>query len=173
MGEIIFTTPHGSRLYGLAHAGSDHDRFTVFADKRRVRQRTDGNDDQVTMGLDSFLQLAYSGSHQSVEALFSKQKEWGPAGEMYAPMLNNIRIGGPDVLRKYSRTIKSFCYGDFKRRRHAVRLTFNSNELSRTGTIERVTLTESRARMATKLAEQFEGDSLLALLLTSHSRSWT
>lgn len=173
MGEIIFTTPHGSQLYGLAHAGSDHDRFTVFADKRRARQHTNGDDDHVTMGLDSFLGLAYSGSHQSVEALFSNQKEWGPAGEMYAPMLNNIRIAGPEVMRKYARTIKAFCYGDFKRRRHAVRLTFNRNELSHTGTIERVTLTENRAAMATKLAEQYEGDDLLMLLLTPISRSWT
>lgn len=169
---IVFSTIHGSRLYGFAHEGSDYDRFTVVEGKARARQHTNGDDDHVTMGLSTFLELANSGSHQSVEALFSKLKEWGPAGEMYAPMLSQMRVFGPAVNAKYSRTIKAFCFGDFKRRRHAVRLKLNQNELARTGQIQRVTLTPSRVKMANRLASTYEGEDLLSLLITSSSRDW-
>lgn len=169
---IIFSTIHGSRLYGFAHEGSDYDRFTVVEGKARARQRTNGSDDHVTMGLSTFLDLANSGSHQSVEALFSTLKEWGPAGEMYAPMLSQMRVFGPAVNAKYSRTIKAFCFGDFKRRRHAVRLKLNQNELARTGQIRNVTLSPTKVNMATRLAMTYEGDVLLSLLTTSSSRDW-
>lgn len=169
---IIFSTIHGSRLYGFAHEGSDYDRFTVVEGKARARQHTNGDDDHVTMGLSTFLELANSGSHQSVEALFSKLKEWGPAGEMYAPMLSQMRVCGPYVNAKYSRTIKAFCFGDFKRRRHAVRLKMNQNELARTGQIRNVTLSPTKVNVATQLAIAHEGDALLSLLTNTTSRDW-
>lgn len=172
MSDVIFTTIHGSRLYGFAHEGSDFDYFTVTSGNEKPHQSVVGNIDHVRMGLPAFLERAYSGSHQSVEALFSRKKWWGPAAEMYAPMLSQIRICGPEVTAKYARTITAFCYGDFKRRRHAVRLRLNLNEILRDGQISRVSLDGSRAKLASHLARRFEGDELKLLLSTVSSQGW-
>lgn len=161
MGELIFSTLHGSRLYGLAHADSDHDVYEVYTGKgRSLLQRTDGTDDSVKGTLDAFLQRAYTGSHQSVEALFSKKKVWEPGMfEMYGPMIESLYIEGGEVFSKYERTIKKFCYSDFKRRRHACRLSINLRDLRKYGRFD-PTLTETQALLASGYANNFEGDEL-------------
>ncbi len=120
---VIFSTIHGSRLYGLDHAGSDDDQFIVFEEKRQARQSVSGKDDIVRVGLHDFLDKAYGGSHQSVEALFSPFKVW--EAEEYRPFLDHAVIPAGAVREKYMRTIKKFSFEDFKRRRHAVRLGFS------------------------------------------------
>lgn len=172
MSDVIFSTIHGSRLYGLSHEGSDYDYFTVTNGNERPRQGVVDGIDTTRMGLSAFLALAHSGSHQSVEALFSREKQWGSVGHMYAPMLSQMRICGPEVTAKYMRTITKFCYGDFKRRRHAVRLRLNLTEIMNTGRVSRVTMSAVSARLATSVAEKLEGDALKEFLMKDKPEVW-
>lgn len=136
MGSLIFSTVHGSHLYGLAHADSDLDVYYVYEGTgTKLSQSMAGQDDSVRGSLDAFLQRAYTGSHQSVEALFSERKEYAPGMyEKYGHMLDNLYIGGAEVYAKYERTIKKFSHSeDFKRRRHACRLSLNLHTLRNYG----------------------------------------
>lgn len=160
---IIFETIHGSHLYGLNHAGSDKDLFTVFDGKKPKASHKITNElDHVRVGVFRFLDLAYSGAHQSVEALFSPYKEW--TDERWRYMLENVRITDGAAFNKYERTIRSFCYGDFKRRRHAVRLTWGLHQLRESGTLNPV-LTELQVVGATVAAEHLQNEELEETLL--------
>ena len=111
MSELIFSTVHGSHLYGLAHEGSDRDVYYVYEGKgRNLRHTMKGDDDSVRGTLDAFLERAYTGSHQSVEALFSQKKDWAPGmQEKYGAMLDRLYIEGGEVFAKYERAIKKLC----------------------------------------------------------------
>lgn len=161
MSELIFSTVHGSHLYGLAHAGSDRDVYYVYEGKgRNLHHSKDGDHDSVRGTLDAFLQRAYTGSHQSVEALFSRQKVWAPGMlEQYGAMLDRLYIEGGEVFAKYERTIKKFAYGDFKRRRHACRLRLNLQGLRERGRFD-PELTETEKLLCNAYAKVFEGDEL-------------
>lgn len=162
MSELIFSTVHGSGLYGLAHEESDLDVYEVYeGSSLKLSQRTDGVDDSVRGTLDAFLSRALSGSHQSVEALFSTKKIW--YNDMYRPMLDNLRITGGEVFAKYERTIHKFCYGDFKRRRHACRLRLNLQDLREYGRFD-PTLNETQIILSNAYAKIYEGDILWAAL---------
>lgn len=160
MTDIIFSTIHGSHLYGLANEGSDVDEFIVTNSIRpnaKHSVRADGVD-QAVLGLDVFLRRIQEGSHQSVEALFSPYKDWNPEYQYLEPMLESYRIGGAGVFAKYERTVKKFCYGDFKRRRHAVRLALNLQSLRVFGRFNPV-MDEFQIWTANQLAT-LEGDDL-------------
>lgn len=134
MSRELFRTVHGSRLYGLAHENSDQDLFVVTdSESIRSAHRMDGPVDTVTLGMHEFLRKVAGGSHQSCEALFSPYQEWTAAGAAWRPHLAGIVVGGADAFAKYERTIKKFSFGDFKKRRHAVRLAQNLGELRRSG----------------------------------------
>lgn len=161
----VFRTVHGSYLYGLAHSGSDRDTFIVtFEDSGRARQSITGDDDTVRVGWRTFLSLAASGSHQSCEALFSTQKEWTPEGLALLPLIEGMRVTGGEVAYKYERTIRKFAHGDFKKRRHAARLSLNLIGLRTQGRFD-PTLSPWAIQM-TNRAAQLEGDDLLELLLS-------
>lgn len=164
MTDIIFSTIHGSHLYGLANEDSDKDVFYVTTSLRR-RARHSYNEigwDQARVGLDTFLLRIQEGSHQSVEALFSPYKEWNPEYEYLKPMLESYRVGGAEVFAKYERTVKKFCYGDYKRRRHAVRLAQNLQSLRNFGRFNPV-MSDYQIFEATIMADT-EGDELLKML---------
>lgn len=159
MAEPIFRTIHGSHLYGFAHAGSDMDSYVVTTSSRsRPHQSVRGDADVVRVGWNTFLAYATGGSHQSVEALFSPLKSW-EAHEELRPFVESMRIGGAEVYAKYERTIRAFCFGDFKRRRHAVRLSSNLNDLRRNGRFNPRCSSDLRSRSA-ELAEALEGERL-------------
>lgn len=162
--EVIFHTVHGSHLYGFAHAGSDRDTFTVTTSRRsKARQRTTGVDDQITVGVNRFLDLATSGAHQYVEALFSPYKEWADteAARHWRTLLESVRIAG--VSEKFERTIRNFSYGDFKRRRHACRLSLALAELRAEGRMNPA-LMEQDALWCTQTATLHEGEDLAMIL---------
>jgi hypothetical protein len=164
MSEVIFRTVHGSRLYGFAHAGSDSDTYVVTTSKRdRPRQHVNGDTDTVTVGWDTFLRYAMAGSHQSVEALFSPLKAWESHHEL-APLIDGLRVAGGEVSAKYERTIRAFCFGDFKRRRHAVRLASNLGDLRECGRFNPVCSPWLRAH-ADQWAGMFEGEDLWSELM--------
>lgn len=154
---LIFETIHGSNLYGMAHEGSDRDMYYVYADGRKARQSVSGDDDVVRVGWDDFLEKALSGSHQSLEALFSPVKVWHD--ERYRPYVEGIVVPAGPVREKYMRTIKKFSYGDFKRRRHALRLALNLQELTRRGKFN-PELTRPEVDNITLLALVYHGDEL-------------
>lgn len=156
----IFETVHGSHLYGLAHAGSDADLFIVYADDRKMLQEMHGDDDITTSGLRDFLDKALGGSHQSLEALFSPVKVWSDL--RYYSMLEGLRVPAGPVREKYRRTIHRFSFGDFKRRRHALRLALNLRDLTLHGRFNPRLLPE-QAEMITEMAEQHEGEALYAV----------
>lgn len=138
MSDVIFTTIHGSHLYGFAGPDSDRDTYTVTTSSRRASHRQSGQDDNVTIGLDRFLEYAWTGSHQACEALFSPYKVWH-SRRFLEPMLDGMRIGGAEVLAKYRRTITKFAHADdFKRRRHACRLWMNMQDLRAYGRFDPV-----------------------------------
>lgn len=163
MSEVIFTTIHGSRLYGFAHPDSDYDTFTVTTSRSpKAHQSIRDDSDHFTVGLGRFLDLATSGSHQSVEALFSPYKVWADtdAARQYRPMLESIRVGG--VAEKFERTILKFSYGDFKRRRHACRLSLALDSLRVHGRMNPA-LNEWQIGWCNRTAE-LEGDDLAVAL---------
>lgn len=163
MTDLIFSTVHGSHLYGLAHEGSDRDTFIVTTSSaNKARQRVSANGiDQVSVGLDLFLARVFDGSHQSVEALFSPYKVWGASESavFYRSYLESLRITGRTVFEKYERTIKTFCFGDFKRRRHAGRLALNLANLRVEGRFNPV-LTPFQRDYVDRCAELYEGQEL-------------
>lgn len=164
--QLIFETIHGSHLYGLAHGGSDSDIYRVYeGDGRDLRQTVVGDVDTVRGDLEAFLLRARSGSHQSLEALFSPVKQYGEGmAEKWGPFLDNLYVSGGDVFAKYERTIKKFCYSDFKRRRHAVRLSLNLRTMRRDGRFN-PRLTEDEIRHVNNIANAFTGDDLKGALL--------
>lgn len=134
--EILFKTVHGSRLYGLAHEDSDHDFYTVVSKVKTARakyakQSIIGDTDSMVVDFGTWLHQCEIGVPQALEAMFSKM-----------PLVDNIeglRLGytvGTGVWERYLRTIKSFALNEensFKKKRHALRLAFNLNEMSRYG----------------------------------------
>ena len=166
MKPLIFSTIHGSHLYGLSNANSDTDYYFVYEGTGKdLKQSTDGKIDTVRGDLPAFLTRALSGSHQSLEALFSHQKVYEPGmREKWGPFIESLRVTGSDVFAKYERTITKFCYGDFKRRRHAVRLSFNLADLRESGRFDpEMSLTQ--VWYADKMAGMYEGDELKEMIL--------
>lgn len=162
---LLFNTIHGSHLYGLAGASSDKDIFEVTdstSPKARHRPIVDGID-VCSMGLDAFLEHIYEGSHQSLEALFSPLKVWTPEGLRYRAYLDGYRVGGSAVTRKYARTIRKFCFGDFKRRRHAIRLNYNLHSIREHGRFNPI-MTEQEINVANHYAKTRCDEQLWKLL---------
>lgn len=133
--DVLFRTIHGSFLYGLGHAGSDQDFYTVIANKPRHRKKYakqtihDGID-SMTVDLSTFRVYCDMGVPQALEAVFSPF-----AGiDHIADFRRSYRVDTGAMMERYRRTIKSFSLGgDFKRRRHALRLCLNLTEALETG----------------------------------------
>lgn len=130
--ETMLFTPHGSHLYGLAHAGSDEDYYTVVpsSTSRKNRQRIRGNLDTLVVTLSSFRMQCDDGVPQALEALFSPLADPGPLSAFRNAYLPDT---GKTVTR-YLRVMKHFALSeDFKSRRHAFRVATNLNDLLATG----------------------------------------
>lgn len=139
--DVLFRTPHGSHLYGLAHENSDRDYYTVVAKKPytgRGQGKAKYSKQTIVDGLDSvvvdfgtWVEQCRSGVPQACEAMFSNQAEV----DKVADFRRQFRLG-TEAWPRYLRTIKSFAYSEtdeYKRKRHALRLALNFNALSRAG----------------------------------------
>lgn len=165
MEDYIFRTIHGSHLYGMAHPGSDRDIYTVVPGDARTQHTVNYAEgtDNVVVSWDRYLELVRTGSHQAVEALFSPFQEWNPDHLALRPFLLSYRVYSPEVEDKYRRTIRSFCHGDLKRRRHAVRLAWNLKSLRAMGRFNpRLSVNDIVAME--RIALNYEGDELEAYL---------
>lgn len=162
---VIFSTVHGSRLYGFDRKGSDYDTYTVTdSTSLKANQSVNGPYDIVRVGFNGFLIKALGGSHQGVEALFSPLKEWNDEFLHLKPFIDNMVVCGGPVYEKYERTIKKFCYGDFKKRRHAVRLALNLEDLRDVGRFNPV-MDEIDIGLCNTLADRMEGEGLWKTLM--------
>jgi hypothetical protein len=138
--EVLFKTKHGSLLYGLAHADSDEDWFTVVTKKDGTTNHTrkryathvivDGQD-SVVVDFGTWLVGCVSGVPQFCEAMMSQE----PVVDKIAEFRANY-VFGAGVYEKYMRTIKSFALSEdegIKKRRHALRLALNLQSIGRYG----------------------------------------
>lgn len=153
---VILETIHGSRLYGLDHAGSDLDVFKVVAHRRKALVSCRDGLDYREFSLHKFLEYVYNGSHQSCEALFSPVAYVHP---YYKAMFRGMRVTGAAAFSAYRRTIKAFAFGDEKKRRHAVRLGFNLSDLRAYGRFN-PQLTPEQIVAVRNMAHVLEGDAL-------------
>lgn len=153
---VILETIHGSRLYGLAHEDSDEDVFKVVAHRNKALVSCRDGLDYREFSLHKFLEYVYNGSHQSCEALFSPVAYVHP---FYEPMFRQMRVTGGTAFSAYRRTIRAFSHGDFKKRRHAVRLGLNLSELRAKGRFN-PRLNASELSIVNDWAERYEGVEL-------------
>lgn len=145
--ELLLRTIHGSRLYGLSKPESDYDWFEIYGfDKGRATQRIAGSLDVTKAPYDRFMRYCENGVPQYLEAMFSDVAEYDnmPFDRRlyYHPGMTNVR-------HTYQRTIKAFWHegteqNNFKKKRHAMRLTLNLRELHERGRFN-PTLTPAQA----------------------------
>lgn len=170
--EVLFKTLHGSHLYGLAHAGSDVDWFTVVTKKDGTTAHTrkkyarqsivDGVDSNV-VDFGTWMVGCANGVPQYLEAMFSPIPEVDRISEFRQSFY--VTHG---AYARYMRTIKSFALAEdpsTKRRRHALRLGLNLQSIGRYGRFN-PTLSEEDAKYISDMATKSHEDVLgLALCL--------
>lgn len=167
MRETLFKTVHGSRLYGLAHAGSDEDFYTVvtktpvdtrFGRQTRARyakQTINDGEDSMVVDFGTWVEMCRSGVPQALEAMFSDMA----IEDRIADFRRGFRVG-TEVYERYYRTIKSFALAEddtFKKRRHALRLAFNLRDIGRYGRFN-PTLDPDTARYITDMSHKSHND---------------
>lgn len=158
--DIIFTSVHGSRLYGLDHEGSDRDSIIVYGDKRKARHKQVGKEDTIHIGLADLLDKAFSGAPQFVEAVFSHKKEW--TNTDWRPMFDSFRVPVSAVRAKYMRTIRAFVGTDTqKSRQHAIRLGLALMHLRKNNGWYSPTLTPEEVEFVKATASLYQGEQLL------------
>lgn len=141
MREVLFKTVHGSKLYGLSHAGSDDDFYTVVTKagnttnhtrKKYAKQKITGNEDSMVVDLGTFLEMCRNGVPQALEAMFS---DMTIGEDRIADLRRGFRVS-TETYERYYRTIKSFALSEddgIKKRRHALRLALNLRDIGRYG----------------------------------------
>lgn len=165
--HVLFKTVHGSRLYGLAHADSDEDFYTVL-DKvpnrkaRYAKQKIyDTGEDSMTVDFGTWLGMCVNGVPQALEAMFAS----GEAVEH--DELAHFRAGfrvSTGASERYLRTIRNFCYTqDAKRKRHGLRLALNMHDFTRHGRFN-PTLTANEAAYLTEHAKK-DCDAVYAMAM--------
>ncbi len=137
---VLFKTVHGSKLYGLNHADSDDDFYVVTPTVRVARQGRKNNAKQIMSGKNdttfvdfkTFVNLSEEGVPQALETMFSRLDR----SEFFEDYRANYFASSPTVIHTYMRTMKAFSLSDtavLKRKRHALRLAVNLEELLYTG----------------------------------------
>lgn len=138
-------THGGSVLYGLNHADSDEDFYRVVPDehywsaigkhpsgdpKTKAHQTIVDGIDQMIVSEKTFHRFCYEGIPQALEAMFTQK----PVIDRLGAFRNDYFAGmnTEHMCGKYMRTIKSFAYGNFKKRRHALRLSLNLRQAMET-----------------------------------------
>lgn len=122
--EVHLVTVHGSHLYGLAHADSDDDMYTVAdLSMSRAVQGVTGKDDNTIVPLDVFMDACWRGQPKALEALWSPRAVMSP---MMVEFAHTFRVGVGTAQDSFRRT-REHLFRDgkvevMKNRRHALRL---------------------------------------------------
>lgn len=147
--STLLKTAHGSHLYGLAHEQSDNDIYEIYDfnykifrphKRKQSRQKITDDMDLMSVSLDRFEHLCYSGVPQAIEALYSPEKDWIEHHEHWPEISDEIKFHVVnthinDVMKTYKRTAWNFMKNDdFKKNRHAMRLCLNAHDLLTYGT---------------------------------------
>ena len=122
---LLLRTLTGSRLYGTHSTHSDYDYYEVH-DHGRSRQSIVDNIDTVRVSLDVFLRHVDAGVPQALESLWSPLADMHPS---WRPFLHSIVINPYAAQRTYLRTIRNFNTDTPKKRRHAMRLSMNLDDI--------------------------------------------
>lgn len=123
----IFETIHGSRLYGLSHAGSDYDYLRVlpFGVSKRSKHQISGPVDAKTYDFPKFMKMAGSGYPQAVEAMYSE----AAFTDEISHIRSSFHPSQSSLIGSYNRRVRGFVkIGNHKSKRHALRLVHNLNE---------------------------------------------
>ena len=129
--DLLLKVVAGSHLYGYATAQSDYDFFEVYANsfppvgKRtapvKSRQTIVDGVDTIQMSLSHFVDVASSGSHQALDAMFAAAPEF----DKIEAFRHGFRAGY-EVVPAYERIISKFALQEPPRKqRHALRTAFN------------------------------------------------
>jgi len=165
---VLFKTVHGSHLYGLAHANSDEDWYTVVAPVKRKKykyatQTIVGDQDTMTVDLGTWLRLCDKGVPQALEAMFSRM----PVHDELTQLRRSYRVGSTAMRDTYYRTMENFVKaGDFKRKKHALRLYLNLKTAMKYGTFN-PTLTQRERWWLEQVATRFDDEAVLRLVLSN------
>lgn len=163
--NVLFKTPHGSHLYGLAHADSDEDFYTVVSKVKTARakyakQKIDGDTDSLVIDFGTWLWQLADGVPQAWEAAFST----APLVDKIGPMRAGLHMTDACAPR-YLRTITSFCMTqDPKRKRHGLRLALNMYDWQRAGRFN-PTLTPNEVDWMTEQAKK-DCDAVYAVAMS-------
>jgi hypothetical protein len=179
--QTILLTPSGSHLYGLNHAGSDEDYYRVVPDdfywkaigsfpsgkpKMLIAQHISNGIDELTVSEKTFAILALKGAPQTLEAMFSQQ---ATIDRLEAFRKDYFAGMGPDsMIERYRQTIHTFIYGNFKSRRHALRLSLNLNESMINGGRFNPTLTPEQVKFISDLASSSPEEYIKGLTDLNH-----
>ena len=147
---------HGSYLYGLAHSQSDIDLYRVILteDKHYNSHKVYGGQwDFTVLSLDRFVDQVNKGVPQALEALYAQHAYHHSD---YWHYLRGLRPDRYTVAATYWRTALNFAEGDYKSKRHALRLALNLFDFMRDGFFDprlsdaEITLVNTYARFDTK-----------------------
>lgn len=165
--KILFKTLHGSNLYGLAHAASDTDFYTVLDKQKNARakyskQKISGLEDSMVVDFGTWLGQCVDGVPQALEAMFAGDP-WVVVDEL-ADFRAGYRVS-TGALSRYLRTITSFCMTqDPKRKRHGLRLALNAYDFQMHGRFN-PTLTSTEADYLTEHAKK-DCDAVYAMAMS-------
>lgn len=104
-------------------------RSTRGTRKKYAKQTIKDGLDSMVVDLSTFRHFCDEGVPQALEALFAPE----PEVDLLTDFRNSYRVNTANVVRTYKRTIYNFAEGDYKRRRHGLRLALNLREMLRTG----------------------------------------
>lgn len=133
--KILFRTIHGSRLYGLAHEGSDYDWYTVI-DKPRTKKAKYathsivGSQDSNVVDFGTWVNFCQKGVPQALEAMFSQQAEIDHIPDFRAQFVGGNAFDGYLGIMK---SIKFEHADSYKHKRHIIRLALNMRDLREFG----------------------------------------
>lgn len=177
MREVLFKTIHGSRLYGLNHANSDEDFYTVVTKtpvdnrwgrqtrSRYAKQTIVGDEDSMVVDFGTWVDMCKSGVPQALEAMFSTKVI---GDDRIADFRASFRAGS-QCHEKYLQTIKSFALNEdegTKKRRHALRLALNLRQMAETGRFN-PTLSAEDAKWITTMSTKSHSDVYGLALVTA------
>ena len=153
--RILFKTVHGSHLYGLAHAESDNDFYTVLDKVKNARAKyakqtiSDDGTDSMVVDFGTWLDQCVSGVPQALEAMFSNS----PLVDDISHFRSAYRVS-TGASERYLRTITNFVFTqDPKRKRHGLRLALNMYDFTRAGRFN-PTLTPNEVDFVTEQAKK-------------------
>lgn len=158
--KVLFKTIAGSRLYGLAHEGSDWDYYTVVdrVAKKKAAYHThsiiDGVDSQV-LDFGTWINDCQKGIPQALEAMFSQKAEVDLIPEFRAGFKAGTNY---DAYRGMMKTLSVEHAESFKHRRHILRLGLNLSDLLSHGRFN-PTLAEYEINFVNYFAENHNMDA--------------